>query len=99
MSLPERPYKQTIIKHIKLLALTKPWLDGPMIQIELDKFICQLRHLSKIGSRLSGKVSFPISKMSRHKIKNTSHPPGSLFLCHDNIWFLVILQNQARLIH
>src|ERR1041384_305582 len=98
MSLPEGPDEQTIIKHIKLLALAKAWPDERMSQIELDEFICQLRPFSKVGSRLPGKVGFSIPKMGRHKIKHTTHSPWYLFLRHDHIRFLVILQNQARLI-
>src|SRR5262245_18055605 len=98
MSLPEGPDQQTIIKYIELMELTNARLRYLVIQIESHKLICQLRHFSKITSRLLGKVGFTIAKMSSHKIKHTAHPPASRFLCHHNVRFLVIFQNQTRLI-
>src|SRR5258706_7844594 len=98
MPLPKCPNKQAIIEHIELLALAKSRLDNFIVQIKLHKPIRQLWRLPQIGSNLSGKVSFTVSKMSGHKIKYTTHLPSSFILHYYHVGFFVIFQYKTRLI-
>src|SRR5258707_14117586 len=98
MALPKGPNKQAVIQHIQLLAVGKAWLDNFVVQIKLHKLICQLWRLPQIGSNLSRKVSFAISKMSGHKIKYTTHLPSSFILHYYPVGFFIIFQYKTGLL-